>query len=340
VAAIREVLEKYDTLGGLDEAEASAVVMRILPSLNLRLLRPVDLNAWMAEQTGVATRFYRHRILVDSTHVDARLTSMEELLRATQEHLGGVPFITDVDLKIIRARIEGTPETHRLSVGFASLFGFPREMFAGEANLRQRVGRLAEMLNGLNSDYTDWLHKQARDKASEICDKGEVVWRVHPFARQVPVAFLGLVATEILNKVLSGQVMGEIIRKLNQGPVFQDDSERFAWLREKFLADGRRYLAEDFSQLQGDADLIELKKRILKQAMHGLNSDADIARALDEGIDVLRPYLTAEAADLRRLGAYAPSVFLMGMTGLDVPDVVERLAESVKGVEAMNLQQK
>lgn len=219
-----------------------------------------------------------------------------------------------------------------MTVGFASLFGFPREMFAGEANLQRRIGRLARILNELNADYIDWLHGQARAKAGQICDKGEVVWRVHPFARQVPTAFLGFVATEIID-TLSGKLFGETLSKHSGFPSFQNDTERLAWLREKFLADGRRYLADDFSQLQGDAELVESKKIILKQTMRGLYTDADVARALDEGIEILKPYLAEAATALRLLGAHPPSVFLMGLAGMDSSDVVKRLADSVKGLK-------
>lgn len=100
LAAVREVLENYDTLSGLKQVEAVAIVNRILPTLELKLLRPVDLDAWMAQQVGVATRFFKHRTLIDSTHVDARLDEIENLVRSVGERVAGVPLMTDVDLKI------------------------------------------------------------------------------------------------------------------------------------------------------------------------------------------------------------------------------------------------
>jgi hypothetical protein len=333
IAAVREVLGDYDTLAKLDETKAVAVVTKILPTLKLKLLRPADLDGWMSQQTGVATRFYKHRTVVDSTQVNARLDDLEKIFRDASQHLNDIPFVTDVDLKTIRERIEKTPDTHRFTVGFASLFGFPREMFADEDGFRQRVGRLAETLSGLNADYIEWFHKKAGAMAGEICFEGEVVWTVHPFARQIPIAFLSFVVTDILNKSLTGTVIGEILRNRLNIPVFRDDAERLTWLREKFLADGERYLAEDFSQLQGDEKIVKLKKEILRQSIRGLNNESDLARALDNGIKILKPYLEKAATNLRRLGAYPPSVFLMGLVGLDSPDVINRLAESLKGLK-------
>lgn len=67
--------------------------------------------------------------------------------------------------------------------------------------------------------------------------------------------------------------------------------------------------------------------------MRGLYTDADVARALDEGIEILKPYLAEAATALRLLGAHPPSVFLMGLAGMDSSDVVKRLADSVKGLK-------
>ena len=41
--------------------------------------------------------------------------------------------------------MESVPDTHRLSFGFASLFGFPKEMFEGPQALKARGTRLNEI---------------------------------------------------------------------------------------------------------------------------------------------------------------------------------------------------
>jgi hypothetical protein len=126
---VREVIEKYDSLSSLDEAKAIEKIATVLPGLKLKLVRPSDLSLWLAEQTSVASRFFRYRVVVDSSEVGAKIDEFAHQMQRMQTHLEGVPFVTDVDLKIIRDRIEDTPETHRVAIGLATLFGFPREMF-------------------------------------------------------------------------------------------------------------------------------------------------------------------------------------------------------------------
>jgi hypothetical protein len=333
--AVRDVLESYVTLTGLDESEAQAKVWEILPTLKLKLVRPADLDGWMAKETSVAARFFRHRILVDNAEVTAQnaaiLAGMEQLRRQVE----GVPLLTDVDLKIIKERIEGTPETHRVAVGFASFFGFPREMFVGDANLKRRIGRLAELLNELNGDYTDWMFTRANEEAMRICDLGEVVYTVHPFARQIPADYLGLVASDILGRAISGDVMSRILANVTKQQIIENDDDRLAHVRSKLLEQGRRYLKGDLSQVVGEGELREMKLKLIEFMMKGVNDEATLDLIIEKGESVLRPHLDNAAASLRLLGAQRPSVFLMGTPGLDNPEVISRMAATVQALDAM-----
>lgn len=131
-AYVDEVRESYTTLSGLDAVIATDKVRRILPKLKYTIIRPVDLNGWLAREPNVATRFFKHRIVVDDANVTAGFAEMKGLLEAVGARLGSLPLLADVDLKLIKERMESVPESHRISFGFASLFGFPKEMFVGE----------------------------------------------------------------------------------------------------------------------------------------------------------------------------------------------------------------
>ena len=331
--AVRDVLESYVTLTGLDESEAQAKVWEILPTLKLKLVRPTDLDGWMAKETSVAARFFRHRILVDNAEVTAQNAAILARMEQLQRQVEGVPLLTDVDLKITKERIEGTPDTHRVAVGFASFFGLPREMFAGDVNLKRRIGPLAGLLNELNGDYNDWMFKRANEEAMRICD---LVYTAHPFARQIPAAYLGLVASDIVGRAISGDVMNRVLADVTGQQIFENDDDRLAHVHSKLLEQGRGYLKGDLSQVVGEGELREMKLKLIEFMMQGINDEAALDRIIEKGENVLRPHLDKAAASLRLLGAYRPSVFLMGVPGLDNPEVISRMVSTVKALDAMH----
>jgi hypothetical protein len=330
---VQEVLEGYKTLAGLDPSQAVAKIRRIVPALEYRLVRPVDLNGWLARETGVAGRFFQHRILVDDANMLAGFTDLKDMLQSLGGQLGGLPLLTDPDLKVIKARMESIPDTHRLSFGFVSLFGFPKEMFADTQDLKKRGERLNKLAVEVGQDFINWLYEQANLKALEICELGEVTLRVHPFARQLPAIFLGLVLKENIDRNVIGKVMSGIIAsRLGQQPLSTDD-QRIQNAKQTLIASGERYLRGDFSAMTGEGELLELKKKIARASVSGIVSVHDLNRVLDDGISIMRQHLDAAAIELRRLSAHPLSVFLTDSSSIDDPNVIEQTAKTVRALD-------
>lgn len=337
-AAVREVLESYTTLAAVDEVDALTRVKSTLPRFKYHLLRPVSLDGWISGQPSVSTQFFRHRMVVDCARVDAQYTEIFALMTKVVQQTEGVPLVTDVDLKLINDRIQSVPESHRVSVGLASFFGFPKEMFIGEKNFQSRLRPLSTLLNQLNSDFIDWIFERARKEAAD-CSVGEWLFTVHPFARQIPLAFLSEVSRDVTSNALSGGVMTNIMSKLEGRPALTTDDERLDHVRQIILEAGRRYLRGDFSEVQGDEALRTVKLDIIKQLMRGLSDEAEMVRHLDSGIGVMRADLFAAASRLRQIGAYKPCVFLNGAPGLDDPKSQEQMAATIRSLEELKRQQ-
>ena len=114
-----------------------------------------------------------------------------------QTHLEGVPFVTDVDLKIIRDRIEDTPETTELLSGLPRYLVFLRNVCRKD-KLIARVNRInLEAMNGLYGLY-HLAQRRVAEKLVAICNTPEVIVTVHPFVRQMAMGFLGLVVAQCL----------------------------------------------------------------------------------------------------------------------------------------------
>ena len=260
--AVRDTLEEYGSLHALDLDAAVSTVDRYLRSLTLHLLRPVDLHFWIARKPDIARLFFRHRLVVDNDPLMQELGALRGSVDEIARQTSGISAITDDDVKIIKDYIDGVPESHRTSLGIVSLFGFPREMFAGEENLRKHLESLLGALQVLHKAYIDWMNSRAHEEAARICDLPEIRFTVHPFALQIAPGYLGTLAADISLRSWSGEAMSAIIEKATKRKAFSDDDERLAHVCERVLDQGRRHLAGDYSQLAGDDDLVAFKRQL------------------------------------------------------------------------------
>ena len=270
--AVKEVLETYVQLENLEYTFSINKVRESVKCMKFVLLRSEDIDAWLQNEQGIASRFFAHRHVVDSSTVEAQNAEIVQRLQALNVHLGSVPFVSDVDLKYIRDRIESVPESHRVSLGFASLFGFPREMFVGKPNLEKLVTPLVTALNGLSKGYIDWTQESARQHTARICALPEVLFTVHPFARQMVLSYLSLTVGDIALYNLSGDAMTKIIQKTSKREVFNSENERLDYVCHQLFEQGSRYLNDDFSEVVGEGELLELKLALINQLILGLKT--------------------------------------------------------------------
>lgn len=331
-AAVDEVLETYKSLAGIQVQAAKAQVTAVLPTLEYSLIRPHELDDWLNVQPQVCSQYFHRRLVTDNSFLDARMAELRALLGTVMNQTAGVSLLTDEDLKIIKERIEQTPPSHRANFGFAATFGYPQEMFSGGTSLKARAGRLAALLQEMNDDYTDWLFAKGDALAVAICQTSEGMYS-HPYAHLLPHAFFGYVVRDLLQEKLSGAVMGQIIAKISGHALYPDDESRLAAVREELLVQGKRYLAGDFSHLAGAPDVVALKRQAIQAMMQGLSSDQQLEQAFDASIAAMKPKLLAEASSLRQLGAYKPTIFIMGVDAIGDPAVVKQMAETVRGLE-------
>ena len=338
-AAVRDTLESYSSLHSLDFDDAVSTVHEYMQSMTLHLLRPVDLYFWIAQETDIAKHFFRHRVVVDSSPVMDELAelrgSMEDIARQTS----GISAITDDDVRIIKEYIDGIPESHRTSLGFASLFGFPREMFAGKENFRNHLESLLGALQVLHTAYVVWMNSRAQEEATRICDIPEVRVTVHPFALQIVSGYMGTLAADISLRSLSGEVMGSIIDKATKRKTFSDDDEKLAHGCGRVLEQGRRHLAHDYSQLVGDEELVKFKRQIFDRLMADIPDMKTLGDVIQDGRRKLEPYLKEASSELGSLRGFRPSVFLVGSSGLDSDIAIAKMANTARTLEELGAQE-
>ena len=337
-AAVRDTLEEYGSLHALDFDDAVSTVHRYMRSMTLHLLGPVDLNLWLAKEPDIARRFFRHRVVVDSDPVMDELAELRGSMAEIARQTSGVSAITDDDVRLIKDYIDGIPESHRTSLGIASLFGFPREMFAGEENFRRHLESLLGALQVLHTAYIDWMNSRAREEAARICDLPEIRATVHPFALQIASGYMGQSAADISLRSLSGEVMSSIIEKATKRKAFSDDNERLAHVCGRILEQGRRHLARDYSQLAGDDELVAFKRQLFDRLMADIPDRKTLEDVVQDGRRKLEPYLKQASSDLQSLGGFRPSVFLAGTSGLDSDIAIAKMANTARSLDELGAQ--
>ncbi len=333
--AVRDTLKSYGSLHALDFDDALTTVHRYLRSMTLHLLRPVDLYFWIAQEPDIARRFFRHRVVVDNAPVMDELAALRGSLDEVARQTKGISAITDDDVKIIKDYIDGVPESHRTSLGIASLFGFPREMFAGEENFRKHLESLVRALQVLHTAYINWMNSRAQEEAARICDIPEIRLTVHPFALQIASGYMGTLAADISLRSLSGEVMSSIIEKATKRKALSDDDERLAHVCERVLEQGRRHLAHDYSQLAGDDELVAFKRQFFDRLMAEIPDRTTLEDVVQDGRRKLEPYLKQASSELRSLGGFRPSVFLAGTSGLDSDIAIAKMADTARTLDGL-----
>jgi len=334
VAAALEVRDTYATLEKIGDEDVERLVFAGLPRLDIKLIRPVDLDEWMGREPSVAARFFKQRIVVDNQIVSDRLDAFEAMIKGLMGDVQKLAPVTDEDLDLLREQIRDTPETHRLNFGFTMLFGFPPQMFAGPPNLEKRIGPLRDVVQQINADYTDWVFALGREKAAEICDSAEAMY-APVIARMIPAPFLGYVAKECLSVALSGTVMSAIVERLSNAPRLDTDEARLRQVREDLAAEWGKYLAGDFGQMIGDAEDLKLKHLIIERGLEGLRSQADLENALKIGADLLQQKLFDAADAMRADCKHKVSIVLTGTSGLDSEEGFKRMVDTARSLGAL-----
>lgn len=330
--AAREVRDTYVTIKGFTDAEAEEKVLGAMQCFEFHLLRPTDFDQWLGSEPTISGQFFRQRLVVDNSVVEKHHADVMAVLAAISGRVSTLSPVTDEDIVIMQDLIEQTPETHRLNVGIAMLFGFPREMFVGRPNLEARAGRLAALQNEINEDYIEWVFAKAQAMAQAINESPEAA-SMAVFARQLPLQFLNLVAKECLGEALSGAVMNEIIDKLTKSKQFETDEARLDHVRAELEAQGNRYLEGDFSELVGDADLLAQKRALIDWLMVGIEQPKHIGAALDHALTLLKPALLSAADGLRELCKHKTTIVLTGSRGIDTKSSLKRMIDTARALE-------
>ena len=334
LAAALEVRDTYTTLKKVDDATVERQVFAALPKLSIRLIRPVDLDEWMQRETGVAARFFRLRTVVDNKVVSDRFDAFEVMLRGLAGDVQRLAPITDEDLELLREQMGETPETHRLNLGIAMLFGFPPEMFVGSPNLEKRIGRLRDLLQEVSADYTDWVFALAREKTNEICDSAQAMYSP-TIARAMVGPFMGYVAKDCLEVALSGSVMADILDRLGNAPRPTTDEERLERARADIASEWGCYLAGDFSRIVGEAEALAVKREIIAKGLDGIGTQTDLEKALQRGADLLQSQLFKAADAMRATCRHKVSIFLTGTHGITSDMAVKRFADTIRNLDAL-----
>ena len=161
----------------------------------------------------------------------------------------------------------------------------------------------------------------------------EVLFTVHPFARQMVLSYLSLTASDIALYNLSGDAMTKIIQRTSKREVFKNENERLDYVCRQLFEQGSRYLNDDFSEVVGEGELLELKLALISQLILGIEDESHLRVIIKQGREVLLPHVEEAATALSDTFSYRPSIFIMGSSGIDSKEMISRMADTVRALE-------
>ena len=330
------MIETYKSFRHFTPGDVHLSVKENLYRLKYKLIRPHDLDSLLGIYPGVLQRFFRVQTVVDTESVRQALHEQEKKLN---ELLGRMPgAVSDADLATIQSRITSVPEEFRASVGLGKLFGYPISFYTEPARLQEILKLLGVAKGSIDQLFTTWLMHETFRLAQQVCDTREVTVTVHPFARQIAANFLGIVAANRIKETEFGAAVGAIMKnaKKEASPLPErhgTDDEILEQIVQLNLKLGKELLCGDYSSYMNPPEVFERKKTMMKFAMQGLRSEAEVEHALRDGLKIMRNPLDEAATELRKLCSQQRTIVLQGLNIFDNQAELERMLDSVRRID-------
>jgi hypothetical protein len=322
---IREVIETFETLKPLNQVSSLVEIKRRLRLIKLKLLRPVDLDDLISRTPSVQARFFGARLVTDSILAEALMKQSAQV----EGLLAQFAPVLDNDVTALKARIDGVPEHYRMSTGAAKLFGFPHEIAKDKLQFQKLLDCIGRSKRELDRFFLDWINQEAKDRAASVSQSIDVALHVHPFALQIPVPFLSMIAIDCVVQTENGDGPFGIIMR---GPGYKKrtDDELMEYIVGRLLENGAKVVNGNFSDYSEPPHLFETKKQIVIQAAAGLRSREDVELHLRRGAATMRAALNDAAVEIRRLAKYSRTIVIQNMGSLDMPGELQRMFDVVK----------
>ena len=230
--------------------------------------------------------------------------------------------IDDPDVAGLMELLQSTPEDCRFDMGMMSLWGYPKEFVERLIETKQ-LGDLSIQLSKAKMKINNALLNFLRGKInnlvlSEITTKNQF----SPLAIQVAAQVLTGRVLDKFQVSSSGKVLAGIDPNAGKrGNLVQ--------IKNELLETGGQVLKNDFSELEGEGELLALKVNLARHIYAGFNTVEEMAEKLDKDWVRLEPIVANIEVKLEEFIPKRSIVVLRDTDWFDNTDYLKKVIEGM-----------
>ncbi|MBY4798620.1 hypothetical protein K6W78_01150 [Burkholderia cepacia] len=289
---VGQIAEEYESFRGFRTTPPFDKVRNLVSRIAVLGVNGVDLTNRVNEELDILKNFFNVKTVVSIDDAD------KVLRKALEDY--GLKFLTDDALRKLQSRISIAHPDHRVSLGMVDFYGYSLDFFKSLNNesLKEILMSVASTRMTIDGKLMDFVHEEIRKRVFTEITRGLLhMGRIHPFSVGLAAPYLHKRMTPLLSAgnipdALTDQYVPERTKSSEQ--IVEEVSKIL-------LATSERIMAGDYSQVVGDAQLIELKRKLFNHMHQGLqNIDAARAR-LKIDLPVMLPALEKIETELKQL---------------------------------------
>lgn len=284
---MEQVVSEYESFIKERHNLPSEKIYSILTNLKVVAVNGVDLTARINNVPTILQNFFNVKTVVS-------LVDADQLVRQALDDYG-LRYLTDEDLKYIQERISSTTPDQRVGLGIVDFYGYNVDFFK---NLRleeyKEILDLAVKLKSiLYKKLMDFIQKKVHELIQkEVTQKLLKTDKIHTIS-------VGLCAPYLFKRMINRINKNELPDFLFEDLGTSEDviTKEVAIL----LATTKKIMDGDYSELEGDESLVNLKIDILKHSHRGLIDIKQAEQQIQKDVLIMKPILQSMEEELGQM---------------------------------------
>lgn len=321
---IKDVVSEYESFKIFENSLPISKVIDLLRRINVTASNATDLTLRVHKYDSLLSLFFNVKTVID-------LESADKVIRNALDDYG-LKYLTDEDLKQLQIRISNTKEENRINLGFVDFFGYNKEFFKslkGEP-FKQVIEAVASVTLSLDKYLMEFINSKINELVFEnVTIKLLNPGRIHPFSVGVVAPYL---FQRLSIKVVSRKLPTELVTKFYEQASLSK-KELIDSIAIQLFETSERVMKGDFSQLVGNPEDIQFKKRIFTHIHNGFNSIEDAKTTFSRDIQIIMPTLDFIEEKIGELLQEERTVVIKHASFLDNDDEIKKIAKTLSMIE-------